>query len=183
MDYLIRFLFCLFKSALAIAIVLALCVGGFVMAMNVSNIYILMSDGMAMRTSVVLGLSDPEELPKFFSESCIQSDAIYQDTTYVDYDMDSFESEVTLLSMHTLPWEDTATVTLLQEVPSVVGYLPISKQTPEQLADPNKIPAPAGSPEAMPWSCKRWRISGRSSPSSSWKPRSRKSRRKAQREA
>lgn len=71
MDYLIRFLFCLFKSALAIAIVLALCVGGFVMAMNVSNIYILMSDGMAMRTSVVLGLSDPEELPKFFSESCI----------------------------------------------------------------------------------------------------------------
>lgn len=54
MDYLIRFLFCLFKSALAIAIVLALCVGGFVMAMNVSNIYILMSDGMAMRTSVVL---------------------------------------------------------------------------------------------------------------------------------
>lgn len=142
MDYLIRFLFCLFKSALAIAIVLALCVGGFVMAMNVSNIYILMSDGMAMRTSVVLGLSDPEELPKFFSESCIQSDAIYQDTTYVDYDMDSFESEVTLLSMHTLPWEDTATATLLQEVPSVVGYLPISKQTPEQLADPNKIPAP-----------------------------------------
>ena len=142
MDYLIRFLYCLFKSALVIAIVLALCVGGFLMAMNVSNIYVLVADGMSLRTSVVLGLTDPEELPKFFSEDCIRQDVAYLNTTYVDYDMESFDSEVDVISLHTLPWEDTATVSLTQEVSSVVGYLPISKQTPEQLADPNRIPAP-----------------------------------------
>ncbi len=142
MDYVIRFLYCLFKAALIVAVVLLLCMGGFLMAMNASNIYILVSDGMSMRTSVVMGLSDAEELPKFFSDDCILSDDIYNDMTYLDYDMESFESEVDLISMHTLPWEDTATVSLTQEVNAVVGYLPISKQTPEQLADPNRIPAP-----------------------------------------
>lgn len=142
MDYIVRFLFALLKITLIAAIVLTLCVCGFKLAMNVSNIYILVSDGMAMRTAVVLGISQQDELPKFFSNACIQSDPVYLEQTYVDYEMTAFDSEVEISSLDTTPMATTAKVALKQKVNSVTGFLPVSKQTTEQLANPNKIPAP-----------------------------------------
>lgn len=156
MEYVIRFLYTLLKTALVLAIVVVLCVGGFMMAMNVSNIYVLVGDGMKMRTSVVMGLNEADELPKFFSQSCIQTDEIYQDNTYLDYDMESFSSDVSVSKLHTLPWEDTATVTLKQNVSSVIGYLPISKQNAQQLANPKKIPAPEWKSQSFELELKKW---------------------------
>ena len=43
--------------------------------------------------------------------------------------------------LHTVPWEDTATVRV-SETATIDGELPISLQTPEQLANPNKIRPP-----------------------------------------
>ncbi|MDR3086175.1 MAG: hypothetical protein LBU47_07680 [Christensenellaceae bacterium] len=143
-DYAIRFLACLLKWMVIVAVAAVLCFSAFTMAMNVSHIYVLVTEGMNTRLNVAVCLSDEVELPKFFAAAAFMSDPIYEKRhIYSDYDMQGAVSEVKVTSIHALPWEDSATVRLEQIVESVTGYLPIAKQTPEQLADPNKIPAPS----------------------------------------
>ena len=141
MEYFLRFLLCVLRWALIVVVVLALATGAFLFAMDYANITILATDGMKMRVGVVLGYNDADELTKFFSEDYLAGDEQLKDTTYLDYTIRSFDAQVEVDSLHTLPWEDTATVTVTESV-TIDGELPISKQTPEQLADPNKIPPP-----------------------------------------
>ena len=143
MDYLLRFLLCLLKWTLIVVVVASLAVGAFTLAMNYSNISILVADGMKTRTGVALGFTDPAELPKFFSQQVIANDAILQDQTYADYKIRGFDARVDVEKLETLPWEETATVILRNEVPAIDGELPVAKQSPEQLKNPNKIPPPA----------------------------------------
>ena len=141
MEYFLRFLLCVLRWALIVVVVLALSVGAFLFAMDYANVTILATDGMKMRAGVVLGYNDADELTKFFTEDYLAGDELLKDTTYLDYTINSFDAQVDVESLHTLPWENTATVVVTESV-TIDGELPISKQTPEQLANPNKIPAP-----------------------------------------
>ena len=141
MEYFLRFLLCLLRWTLIVVVVVSLSVGAFTFAMNYANITILVTDGMKTRTGVVLGYTERDELPKFFAESYLAGDRRLEDTTYTDFTIIRFDAQVEILSLHTLPWEDTATVRLT-ETATIDGELPISKQTPEQLANPNKIRPP-----------------------------------------
>lgn len=141
MEYFLRFLLCVLRWALIVVVVLALSVGAFLFAMDYANVTILATDGMKMRAGVVLGYNDASELTKFFTEDYLAGDELLKDTTYLDYTINSFDAQIDVESLHTLPWENTATVVVTESV-TIDGELPISKQTPEQLADPNKIPPP-----------------------------------------
>ena len=141
MQYVLKFLLCILKWALIVVIAAGLGMGAFTFCMDYANISILVTDGMKMRTGVVLGYSDPQELPKFFAQQYIDSDALLTDTTYHDYVIESFDAQVEMEKLHTVPWESVATVRV-SETAEINGYLPIALQTPEQLADPNKIPPP-----------------------------------------
>ena len=55
MEYILRFLLCLLKWTLIVAVVMSLCTASFTFAMDYANISILVTDGMKMRTGVVLG--------------------------------------------------------------------------------------------------------------------------------
>ena len=71
----------------------------------------------------------------------LAGDELLKDTTYLDYTINSFDAQVDIEQLHTLPWEDTATVRV-SETATIDGELPIALQTPEQLANPNKIRPP-----------------------------------------
>ena len=141
MQYVLNFLLCILKWVLIAVIVASLGMGAFTFCMDYANISILVTDGMKMRTGVVLGYSDPQELPKFFAQQYIEADTLLEDTTYHDYVIESFDAQVEMEQLHTVPWESIATVRV-SETAEINGYLPIALQTPEQLADPNKIPPP-----------------------------------------
>ena len=141
MQYVLKFLLCILKWVLIVVIVASLCIGAFTFCMDYANISILVTDGMKMRTGVVLGYNDAQELPKFFSEDYLATDTLLEDTTYHDYVIESFDAQVEVEQLHTVPWESVAAVRV-SETAEINGYLPIALQTPEQLADPNKIPPP-----------------------------------------
>ena len=141
MQYVLKFLLCILKWVLIAVIVASLGMGAFTFCMDYANISILVTDGMKMRTGVVLGYSDAQELPKFFAQEYIDTDTLLEDTTYHDYVIESFDAQVEMEKLHTVPWESVATVRV-SETAEVNGYLPVALQTPEQLADPNKIPPP-----------------------------------------
>lgn len=141
MQYVLKFLLCILKWVLIVVIVASLGVGAFTFCMDYANISILVTDGMKMRTGVVMGYSDYQELPKFFAQDYLDGDALLADTTYHDYVIESFDAQVSIEKLQTVPWESVATVRV-SETAEINGYLPIALQTPEQLADPNKIPPP-----------------------------------------
>lgn len=141
MQYVLKFLLCILKWVLIVVIVASLGIGAFTFCMDYANISILVTDGMKMRTGVVLGYNDAQELPKFFSEDYLATDMLLEDTTYHGYVIESFDAQVEVEQLHTVPWESVAAVRV-SETADINGYLPIALQTPEQLADPNKIPPP-----------------------------------------
>lgn len=141
MEYVLRFLLCLLKWTLIVVVVAMLCTGAFTFGMNYANISVLVTDGMKMHTGVVLGYNDAAELPKFFTEEYLAGDETLNDRTYKDFTINSFDAQVDIEKLYTLPWEETATATVT-ETATIDGELPIDKQTPEQLKDPNKIRPP-----------------------------------------
>lgn len=142
MEYFLRFLLCVLRWALIVVVVLALSVGAFLFAMDYANVTILATDGMKMRAGVVLGYNDADELTKFFTEDYLAGDELLKDTTYLDYTINSFDAQVDVESLHTLPWETTATVVVTESVT-------IPRRAPHQQADaraagrPQQDPAPA----------------------------------------
>ena len=106
MEYVLRFLLCLLKWTLIVVVVAMLCTGAFTFGMNYANISVLVTDGMKMHTGVVLGYNDAAELPKFFTEEYLAGDETLNDRTYKDFTINSFDAQVDIEKLHTLPWED-----------------------------------------------------------------------------
>ena len=74
MQYLRRLVWYIASRLLVITLVLGLMVTGFYYAMNVTNINVVLKDGMARRAQVIMMTEDSSELTKYFQESFIQRD-------------------------------------------------------------------------------------------------------------
>ena len=77
MKYLRRIVWFLAARLLVVCLILGLLMTVFYYAMNVSNIQIILKDGMANRAKVVMGVSsDSSELNKYFQQACMDSDTV-----------------------------------------------------------------------------------------------------------
>ena len=142
MTYTLRVMMVILKWLLILALVSGLMVLTFITFMNMTNIAVLVNDGMDMRAEVVFGLEGQEELFKFFTGNCISADSMLTSNVYTDYDIKTFTSMVEMDKLTTMPWSDSASVMLTYTIPAIEGSLPVALQTPEQLAMPDKIPPP-----------------------------------------
>ena len=126
MKYIRRLLWFVATRLVVISAIVALLTLVFYLAMNTANIYLLLSDGMKMRTGVILTREDAEELTSFFTDEFLINDetltiGLSQQSPYVDYNIDSFNYEMTMEWMWAWPWENTATATIVERVPRIVG--------------------------------------------------------------
>ncbi len=141
LECVLRFVLCILKWVLIVVVVSTLCTTAFTFAMDYAVINILVTDGLKMRVGVALQEKNSEELTKFFTEDYILVDPLQYDTTYYDYTINSYDAQVEVHSLYTRPWKEEATATVTCSA-TIDGELPISLQTPEQLANPNKIRPP-----------------------------------------
>ena len=121
MKYIRRLLWFVATRLAAISVIVGLLVLVFYLAMNTANIYLLLSDGMKLRTGVILTREDAEELTSFFTDDFLMSDetlsiGLSQQSPYVDYNIDTFNYEMTMEWMWAWPWENTATATIVEKV-------------------------------------------------------------------
>ena len=126
MKYIRRLLWFVATRLAAISVIVGLLVLVFYLAMNTANIYLLLSDGMKLRTEVILTREDAEELTSFFTDEFLINDetlaiGLSQQSPYVDYNIDTFNYEMTMEWMWAWPWENTATATIVERVPRIVG--------------------------------------------------------------
>ena len=129
MKYLNRLVWYAVTRVLAACLVLGLAIMGVSLAMNASNVYIILKDGLARRCQVVMQGADEAELTKYFSEGCLRADpaltvARQGNSPYqLYYDITGFDHRVNLLSVWSWPWEDTVRATIEERMPAVDGRL------------------------------------------------------------
>ena len=72
MKYLRRMIWYAASRLLIVCLVLGMAVVAFYYAMNVTNVHIVLKDGMARRAQVVMMEEDPSELSKYFQNSFLE---------------------------------------------------------------------------------------------------------------
>ena len=128
MKHLRRFVWHIAFRLLIVTLVLGLMVTGFYYAMNMTNIYVVLKDGMARRAQVVMNLAEPEELSKFFYDSFLQQDtavqmAISHSSAYEDYNMVGIDHRLEMGFTWVWPWDVTARVEIVERIPRIDGRI------------------------------------------------------------
>ena len=143
MKYLRRGIWYLASRLLLICVVLALMITVFYYAMNVTNIQIILKDGMAARAMYVMGInSDLGELDKYFTAQYIrqttdtrqdrsdqdpsQTDPVkltYKgESPYINYTIRGIDHRLDLDFFWVWPWDDeNVVITIHEKIPRIDG--------------------------------------------------------------
>ena len=128
MKHLRRFVWHIATRLMILTLVLAMLVVGFYYAMNMTNMYVVLKDGMARRAQVVMTLADREELDKFFYASFLQQDPAVQTVVsgtspYQDYNMVGIDHRLEMGFTWVWPWDTTARVEIVERIPRIDGRI------------------------------------------------------------
>lgn len=139
MLYLRRMIWYIASRLVLICVVVGMLVSAFFMCMNISNVYIILDEGLEKRVDVILTREDAEELNKYFHYDFLNADpalagAFDGTSVYVDYSITDFEYELTIEKLWAWPWDDYATCTVVERVPSITGKV-LSSRANEVSAD------------------------------------------------
>jgi len=132
MKYLRRLIWHVASRLLIVTIVLGLMVLGFYYAMNLTNMNVVLKDGMARRAQVVMMQEDISELPKFFQMSFLNGDPVVQDvlngrSPYQDYDIRGIDHRIEMGFTWVWPWDTMARVEIVERIPRIDGRIKASK--------------------------------------------------------
>lgn len=110
---------------------LSVCV--FYTAFNTANIYIIVSDGMKERASMILTRTSSTDLDNYFRDEFLSEDetlkiALSSASPWTDYSISGYDYKCSVSRIRTWPWEDVATVTVTETVDSITGYAVASSQ-------------------------------------------------------
>ena len=126
MKHLRRLIWHIASRLLIVTLVLGLLVTGFYYAMNMTNIYVVLKDGMARRAQVVMMTEDISELRKYFYDSFLNRDAAVQTVVngtspYQDYNIVGIDHRLEMGFTWIWPWDTTARVDIVERLPRIDG--------------------------------------------------------------
>lgn len=143
-----RTMFYIVRTLLLIIMATILCIGAFLTAERYSNLYILTSEGMALRAECVFAEGARNDLEEYFTLSFLQSDPAMADATYSNYTISDYNYDLTIERISVLPWSMSATVIANERV-SLKGTINADQLGEDQNAADYPLPA---------WTPKRYKI-------------------------
>lgn len=108
----------------------------FIGAMHVSNIYILVSEGMEKRAACILEDGSINELTEYFTEEFVSKDTALYDGAYSGYTITNFIYKLDVNSLMVLPWDTAASMKVTERLlalsgkPKPEGGMPEDSQPP-----------------------------------------------------
>ncbi|QTE68732.1 hypothetical protein JNO48_02145 [Clostridiales bacterium] len=127
MKYLRRGIWYLASRLLVICLVFGLIITVFYYAMNLTNIQIIVKDGMAGRAKYIMGIStDRNLLTKYFQNSYLDSDseiaAVPQEKSpYANYNIRGIDHRLDMGFLWVWPWENAVRVNITERIPRIDG--------------------------------------------------------------
>ena len=133
MKYLRRIVWFFANRLLVACVILGLIMTVFYYAMNLSNIQIVLKDGMAYRAKYIMGMDDSrKELEKYFLAACLESDSAVLATDngsspYKDYNVRGIDHRLEMGFLWVWPWDSTVRLTIKERIPRIDGRVKGSK--------------------------------------------------------
>lgn len=104
------------RTLLLIILASIVCIAAFLTAERVANLYILASEGMALRADCVLADGARNDLQEYFTLTFLESDPAMQDATYANYTISNYNYDLAIEKISVLPWSMVASVTAVERV-------------------------------------------------------------------
>ncbi len=133
MKYLRRIVWFFANRLLVACVILGLIMTVFYYAMNLSNIQIVLKDGMAYRAKYIMGMDDSrKELEKYFLTACLESDSAVlatdnESSPYKDYNVRGIDHRLEMGFLWVWPWDSTVRLTIKERIPRIDGRVKGSK--------------------------------------------------------
>lgn len=126
MKKLRRFVWYLAGRLLLLTVLLGLLMVTFYYAMNATNIYIILKDGMTKRAQVIMMQEEATDLTKFFQGNYLQRDenlllALDGKSPYAYYTVRGIDHRLELTWMWCWPWESSARAEFIETIPRIDG--------------------------------------------------------------
>lgn len=127
MKYLRRIVWFFANRLFVLCIVLGMIMTVFYYAMNLSNIQIILKDGMANRAKYIMGMDNTrKELEKYFLTVCLENDSAVLETeagysAYKDYNVRGIDHRLEMGFLWVWPWDNTARLTITERIPRIDG--------------------------------------------------------------
>ena len=117
-----------------LCILCGILVCGFYMCLNTANIYIILTDGLEKRASVILTQEDAENLNFYFHADFLSADRALEGafdgtSVYDDYTITDFEYDLKIEKLWAWPWDNYATCPVVERVPSITGSVIASRRS------------------------------------------------------
>ena len=127
MKYMRRIVWFFAYRLLAVCLILGLIMTVFYYTMNLSNIQIVLKDGMASRAKYIMGMEDnKKELEKYFMAVSLQNDigitaAENGNSPYEAYNVRGIDHRLEMGFVWIWPWDNTARLTIKEKIPRIDG--------------------------------------------------------------
>jgi len=129
MRYLRRLVWFIASRLFIVLILLGILTVTFYYAMNATNIYVVIKDGMARRAQVIMMDEPISSLDAYFTATWIERDAQVQAAAagtgaYQNSSITGFDHRIALSYVWCWPWDSVATATVTERIPSIDGRSP-----------------------------------------------------------
>ena len=114
-----RSIWYLLRTMLSVALVIVLCLGVFVTAMHISNLYILVTEGLELRAEYVLQGGELTALTEYFTEDFVSKDPALYNGADDNFKVTNFIYKIEIKNLFVLPWHKNATVKVYEKLLSV----------------------------------------------------------------
>ncbi len=126
MRYLRRLVWYIASRLFIILLLIGVLTVTFYYAMNATNIYVIIKDGMVHRAQVIMMDEPLSTLDAYFTPSWIERDETLQQAVngsgaYQNVNVTGFDHRISLGRVWCWPWENTATATVTERIPSIDG--------------------------------------------------------------
>lgn len=109
------------RIVLIIVAVMLLAYTAFIEAMYISNTYIMVTEGMALRADCIINDGSIDTLTDHFTELQIEGDNELYGTKYDAFHVESYNYDIEIESLKVLPWSNTATYTVVESVSQIIA--------------------------------------------------------------
>ena len=127
MKYLRRIVWFFANRLLVLCLIMGLIMTVFYYTMNLSNIQIVLKDGMANRAKYIMGMeNNRKELDKYFQTGCLENDNAVRaadegNSPYENYNVRGIDHRLEMGFMWVWPWENSVRLTIKEKIPRIDG--------------------------------------------------------------
>lgn len=130
-----RFLWYFISRILIWAVAVGLVVLAFFVAMDYMNVRMLTSDGLQVRSEVIIKGDDPTALSKVFSKGFLESDTMLSSQIYRQYIVSDMDYNIDIGFVLVMPWHKTAKLRVTELIKDIEAKVYAGADTTETISE------------------------------------------------